>query len=182
MDNNNINSNNEMPNENQNQPQYQSDATQPASGQSYGQQNNQPQYNQQQPQYQFGQPPYQQSYNYQPGNEQKNGGYGMAVASLVLGIFGVLFGCCSVWFINIPAAIAALILGIMSIRNKKAGKGMAIAGIILSSIALVIGILALIGTIILLTNPYLYEEMLSDMFGDEFYDMFKQFERYNNLY
>jgi len=180
---NNIN-NNGMPNENQNKPQYQSDTGQPVSGQGYSQQNNQPQYNQQQTQFQYGQPPYQQPYNYQPGNDQQksNGSYGMAVASLVLGIFGVLFGCCSMWFINIPAAIAALVLGIMSIRQKKAGKGMAVAGIVLSSIALLIGILSLIATVILFTNPYLYERILEDIFGYEFYDMFKQFERYNNLY
>ena len=64
---------------------------------------------------------------------------GLAVAALVLGILGFL----SSWFIlGALPAIVGLILGIIAIsrsaKTHQSGKGMAIAGTILSGIALVI--------------------------------------------
>jgi hypothetical protein len=63
-----------------------------------------------------------------------------ATLSLVLGILSVvgLFV-----FITIPAAIAGLILGIKALRSSH--QGQAIAGIILSSLGLLISVLALVG-------------------------------------
>lgn len=66
-------------------------------------------------------------------NEIKNNKKGMAVASLVLGIIGLI-----AWIIPLvgfPIAITGLVLGIIGI--KKGGKGMAIAGIVLASICLI---------------------------------------------
>lgn len=64
---------------------------------------------------------------------------GMAIASLVLGIVSAVFSC--LWFISIPCAIIAIILGILA---NKAGKiGMATAGLVLGIIGIVFTVLGL---------------------------------------
>ena len=96
-----------------------------------------------------------------PGQQQPPGGYpppgqqqppygqqpptnGMAVAALVLGIVGAVFGLLPLTFwIAIPCGILALIFGIVSWRKANKGfgrKGMAIAGTILGAIAIVLGV------------------------------------------
>jgi hypothetical protein len=110
-------------------------------------QQGQPQYPQQgQPQYQQGQPQYPQ---YQQGQPQY--GYaqrrtnGMSVASLVLGIVGLLlFG-----FFMIPN-ILAIIFGFVGIsqinrapQGALGGKGLAIAGIVMGLLGVLFFILAL---------------------------------------
>ncbi len=94
-----------------------------------------------QPQYK-GQSQYQQPYNQYQMPSQPN--YGMAVASMICGIVSIIFNCC-LWYISLPAAIVSFILGILSIKNKYGGKGMAIAGIVLSSIVLFAFVLFIIG-------------------------------------
>lgn len=66
---------------------------------------------------------------------------GLTIASLVLGIISLVLWC--MWFLSIPCAILALIFGILGL--KKPGKGMAIAGVITSAIALAIWILLFVG-------------------------------------
>jgi uncharacterized membrane protein len=64
---------------------------------------------------------------------------GMAIASLVLGIVSAVFSC--LWFISVPCAVIAIILGILA---NKAGKiGMATAGLILGIIGIVFTVLGL---------------------------------------
>lgn len=58
----------------------------------------------------------------------------MAIASLVLGIASLVFLCTVI--IPIPASIVSIILGAINIKEHKGGKGMAIAGIVLSCITL----------------------------------------------
>ena len=72
--------------------------------------------------------------------ETKTPGKGLGIASLILGICSVV--CC---YVNFPCAVLSIIFGIIS--NKKAKKGTATAGIVLSSITIaltVIGVLAYI--------------------------------------
>ena len=64
-------------------------------------------------------------------NEEKKG---MSIASMVLGIVGFIAWCLPL--VGFPVTIVGLVLGILGI--KKGGKGMAIAGIIMSSITLVL--------------------------------------------
>ncbi len=59
---------------------------------------------------------------------------GMAVASLVLGILSVELFC--LWYLSLPCAVVGLILGILSLKSS--GRGMAIAGLVLSIIAIAI--------------------------------------------
>lgn len=69
----------------------------------------------------------------------QGGGKGLSIASMVLGIISVVF-CCCLWYIAIPAGIIGLILGIVGIKKSSEGHGMAIAGIITSSIAIILGL------------------------------------------
>lgn len=74
-----------------------------------------------------------------PQSKPKNG---MAVASLILGIIGAIFSFIPVFgaYVAIPLGIIGLILGIVA--TKKAGKsGMTTAGIVLSIIAIALGVI-----------------------------------------
>lgn len=71
----------------------------------------------------------------------QQGGNGLGIASLVLGIIGILMSCCCGLF-GIPLPIAAIITGVMSLKTP--GKGMGIAGIIMGGIGLLLVILSLI--------------------------------------
>lgn len=71
---------------------------------------------------------------------------GLSIASMVLGIIGLV--CCCIWYISIPCSILAIIFGI--IGKKKGGKGMAIAGLVLGIIAIALyAILTLTGVALL---------------------------------
>lgn len=76
---------------------------------------------------------------------------GMSVASLVLGIIGVVFSC---WTVGIIPGIISLILGIVAKRRirrsqgTQSGDGMALAGIILGIIAIILGIYVIITLIL----------------------------------
>lgn len=150
--------------ENQNNNQQQ-----PGQSLYYQQPNNQPQNNNQQ-QYQYsGQPQFQQPYNNY--KQQPDNNNGMAIGSLVCGIVSILVNCCTAWFISLPTAIAGIILGIMTIKNNKAGRTMAIIGIVLSSIGALIGIIVLIGCSIVSSNRSLF---------DQFYREFEmEFDNFN---
>ena len=64
---------------------------------------------------------------------EENGSKGLSVAALIFGILGIL--CCCIGF---PFAIIGLILAIIALAKHKAGKGLAIAGLITSLITLII--------------------------------------------
>ena len=142
-------------------------------GQNYGQPNGQ--YDQNYGQYgqpngQYGQPgdPYGQNYANQnlnmgggpayPQNNMPQESKGVSIASMVLGIFSLTFGCC-ITYVGIATAIAGLITGIISLKDKKPGKGMAIAGIIMSAIALVF----LVFCIILVLTSDTYQDMVDEI-------------------
>lgn len=60
-------------------------------------------------------------------------GLGFAIASLILGIFGTLFG----WvFVGLIPGILAIIFGIIALK-KHVGKGMAITGIITGAVGVI---------------------------------------------
>ena len=148
-------------------PQYgQNDQNYGQPGGQYGQ--NYGQYGQ--PNGQYGQPgdPYGQNYANQnlnmgggpayPQNNMPQESKGISIASMVLGIFSLTFGCC-ITYVGIATAIAGLITGIISLKDKKPGKGMAIAGIIMSAIALVF----LVFCIILVLTSDTYQDMVDEI-------------------
>lgn len=75
---------------------------------------------------------------------------GLAITGMVLGIvalvFGLLFSCCGALFsilFSAPFAIGGLITSIIALK-KGQNKGMAIAGIICSALALLIGVVMIL--------------------------------------
>lgn len=76
-------------------------------------------------------------------NNQKSGGSGLAKASLILGIVGLVF---TFVVIGIVPSIVGLILGIVAISMNKPQKGMSIAGIFISVIALILFLILVIST------------------------------------
>ncbi len=77
--------------------------------------------------------------NYNGGNNKN--GVGLGVASMVLGILAILFSCCF-YYLSVPLSLVGLILGAVGIK-KNNGKGMAIAGLVLSIISLALGIITI---------------------------------------
>ena len=110
-----------------------------------------------------------------PVVQPQNGSRGLAIASMVLGI--VSMGLCWCWvltwtmFISIACAITGLILGIISLKKRQGGKGMAITGVILSGAGIILGI------IIIVFYAILFTAMLSQM-----PDIMRDFNRYDNFY
>ena len=82
----------------------------------------------------------------QTSNQQpKKKPQGLAIASMVLGIIGLVLFC--IWYIGIPCSIIGLILGGISSSKAKAygmKSGMAVAGIVCSCIALGLNIIGII--------------------------------------
>lgn len=76
----------------------------------------------------------------QPPQNQENQGF--AIASMVLGIISLV--CCCLGNISLIMAIVSIVFGVITLVKKKPGRGMAIAGIICSSISVVIYIALLI--------------------------------------
>ncbi|MGO4679712.1 DUF4190 domain-containing protein [Microbacterium sp. 2MCAF23] len=63
---------------------------------------------------------------------------GLSIASMVLALVSIVFG------FTFLVPIAALILGIAGLRKEPAGRGMAVAGVIISSLILLVWALILI--------------------------------------
>ena len=68
--------------------------------------------------------------------EQKNGGAGRAIASMVLGIVALVLSCCF-YYISIPCAVISIILAGVALGKHTDGKGMAIAGLVCSIISII---------------------------------------------
>lgn len=98
-----------------------------------------------------------QNYQYggtNPYEQTSTKGNGVAIASLVCGILGLVACCCSP-IINLPISIAALVCGIMGVKSQN--KGMAIAGIVLGAVGIVLGIVSAIMMIAM--EPFMNEIM-----------------------
>ena len=88
---------------------------------------------------------------------EENGSKGLSVAALIFGILGIL--CCCMGF---PFAIIGLILAIIALAKRKAGKGLAVAGLITSLITLIIS--TIVGISMVPFMPYVGE--MKDFFQD----------------
>ena len=77
---------------------------------------------------------------YPPMTPEQRSARSMGIAGMVLGIVALVF--CWLWFISLPCAIVGLILSIMAM--KKGEKGMAVAGLVCSIIALAVAVIVTI--------------------------------------
>lgn len=116
----------------------------------YAQQGYQPQQQDPYAQPAYYQQPDQSAYYPQPEVKGKSG---MSIASMVLGIVSIVFFCA--WYLSGPMAIVSIILGAISLKKKKAGKGMSIAGIICASVGLILAIAMMIFAIYVIQHPEL---------------------------
>jgi hypothetical protein len=76
---------------------------------------------------------------------EKTRGSGSGVTSLVLGLVALTF-LLSMWsFAYVPvAALAALSFGVLGFRPDHAGRGMAIAGVVLADVSLVVFLIGIL--------------------------------------
>lgn len=105
------------------------------------------------------QPEYQPQQNYQyngPNYTQPSSGFG--IASMVCGILALIT--CCLWCTCIPLAVVSIVLGILQIQKGNA-KGMAIAGIVCSSIGLILFIILTVWGNYLQSSG-LYEEIMRE--------------------
>ena len=72
----------------------------------------------------------------------QNEGKAFGIVSLVCGIVSLPFICCT--YLGLIIAVTSIVFGILSITKKEDAKGMAIAGIICSSVSIVIIVISLI--------------------------------------
>ncbi|MGF7142589.1 hypothetical protein HNQ56_001007 [Anaerotaenia torta] len=106
-----------------------------------------------------------QNYSYQQGPQMKPQDNGMAIGSLVCGILSLLFSCC-LWYLALPLSIAGLVLGILVIKNKRGGRSMAIAGIVLASIGILVAIVMAIFTVFMFTSSEfsnIYDQIYNEL-------------------
>jgi predicted Zn finger-like uncharacterized protein len=73
---------------------------------------------------------------------RSGGGSGLAITSMILGIFSILLACCCGLF-SLPISIAALITGGLGMKNEE-GRGMAITGVVLGVISIIIAVINVI--------------------------------------
>ena len=78
------------------------------------------------------------TYNYNAVPQKKNQGIALSIVALVLGILSLVCCCFGAW--NLILGIPGVIVGIIALVKKAAGKGMAIAGVICAGLAIVLGI------------------------------------------
>jgi len=95
----------------------------------------------------YGTPPQQfggQQPYVQPQQQNESGsGKGLATASMILGIIGVVFGCCVGALSILPGGVA-LGLGIAALAKKTDGRGMAIAGVVMGALAILFALIWII--------------------------------------
>lgn len=106
----------------------------------------------------YGQQPYEQQYNpYGMPNEapKKNT---CGIISMILGILSVVLACCC-YYLAIPLGVASVILGIVSIKKQESTKGFAIAGIILGCVGFIFAVVTVISAIYMQKSG-MYDEIM----------------------
>ena len=83
------------------------------------------------------------------GSSEKSRGF--AIASMVVGTVSMFFSVCAIFIyagvFTLVCSVAGLIFGIISLVKKLPGKGMAVTGVILSGIATLLSIIAIVHSV-----------------------------------
>ncbi len=105
-----------------------------------------------------------ENFNYtpQPEQPQKDGGHGLAIASLVVGIISILSCCCI--YLSVILGVVGVVLAIISKSKSSTGKmeTMALIGMILSIIGLVLTIGYFVFGLVCMQSPE-YQEMYNEI-------------------
>lgn len=99
---------------------------------------------------------------------QKKGMIGFAIASLVLGILSILCCCFGMW--SWLLAIPGVVLGIVALVKKYAGKGCAIAGIICAALAIVLSLVMTIWSVA--AGSSILESLEDYGYSTDYYDYY----------
>lgn len=93
------------------------------------------------------------NYTPQPEQPQKDGGHGLAIASLVLGILAVISCCC--WYLSIILGVVGIVLAVISKSKSSTGKmeTMALVGMILSILGIVLALVYVIWAVNYMQSP-----------------------------
>ena len=117
------------------------------------------------------------SYSNQQPVYQTNNSNGLAIAGMVCGIVALVVVCCF-FPVSIICAIAGIVLSIIAL-NKQQSKGMSIAGIVTSAIAM---FLALIVILLMVVFSSTIVESIPDYVGNGIYEEYYYNELYDELY
>ena len=92
---------------------------------------------------------------------------GFSIASLIVGIFALLFNCCCFPYISPILGILAVVFGILGMRDGN--KGLSIAGIIVGAIGFVVSLVLIIMVIVSASSgapvEFGFNMMMEDIFG-----------------
>ncbi len=95
--------------------------------------------------------------SYSQNNPQPNGASGLSIAALIVGIVGIILGCCS-GLLGVICGIAALVMAIFG--NKQSKTGLGTAAFVIAIICIVTSIISWILGVIMLTNAdYILNEL-----------------------
>ena len=93
----------------------------------------------------------------QQADANKNG---LAIASMILGIFGIVLSCCAI--ISVVCSVVAIVLGIIGLKSEK--RSMSIAGIILGGAGLFLTIVVFA----LITGSNIINEIFEEFPGYDY--------------
>ncbi len=95
---------------------------------------------------------------YQMQSQSTEGACGFAIAGMVLGILSIV--CCCAWYIAGIMAILGLVFSIITIVQHRPGRSLAIAGIICSSIGIIIAVVCFVVVIAFNQSSVNYNELM----------------------
>lgn len=84
-------------------------------------------------------------------NGGANGGAGLSIASMVLGIVALVMSCCF-YYVSIPCAILSIIFAGVALKKGSSGKGMAVAGLVCSIISIIPAVIVMMTGAALLSS------------------------------
>lgn len=109
-----------------------------------------------------------ENFNYapQPEQPQNNGGHGLAIASLVLGILSIISCCC--WWLAVILGVVGIVLAVISKSKSSTGKmeTIALVGMILSIVGAVLAVVYVVWAVAYMQTPE-YQDMLNQLMGNQ---------------
>ncbi len=103
-----------------------------------------------------------QYYSTEDTDKVTGGNIGVSIASMVCGILSIV--CCCATYFSLALAIAAIVLGVISIVKKYDGQGMAIAGVATGGVGIMFVVLTFIFTFASFGTSSIMEEIMNELY------------------